>query len=270
MGNNDNYNVEEILNKIWRIEEFGLGTTYLVEGTEKALLIDTGTGAADLKGLVESVTTLPYDVVLTHGHVDHAGGKRQFDKVYIDPLDLKAAKEITADERKGYASAILKAYPAENSLFDIESINDNENDTNYVLIDEGFIFDLGDRKIEVIKTPGHTPGSISLLDSKSKVLFSGDSFQPITLLAKGSGDGKEVLSKWVEGAEKVFEKRDNFNYMCGGHEKITSDLIDDLLICVKGILDGQIIPEHTRIHIFEGMFAHYGKVHVTYQEFNIL
>ena len=61
---------------------------YLVEGREKAALIDTGSGAGDLKACVEALTSLPILVLITHGHVDHAMGAPQFEKVYMSMLDL--------------------------------------------------------------------------------------------------------------------------------------------------------------------------------------
>ena len=61
---------------------------YLVEGREKAALIDTGSGAGDLKACVEALTSHPILVLITHGHVDHAMGAPQFEEVYMSVLDL--------------------------------------------------------------------------------------------------------------------------------------------------------------------------------------
>ena len=58
--------------------------------------------------------------------------------------------------------------------------------------------------------------------------------------------------------------RNEFNIMCGGHGKTKPELIDDLLICAKGILDGRIKAVTTKIHIFDGMFTKYGNAHITY------
>ncbi|MFJ5760653.1 MBL fold metallo-hydrolase [Neobacillus sp. NPDC093182] len=52
---------------------------YLVEGTVRAALIDTGTGVGDLKAYIDNLTDKPYFVMLTHGHVDHAMGAPAFD-----------------------------------------------------------------------------------------------------------------------------------------------------------------------------------------------
>ena len=55
----------------YEIDEFDCASIFLFVGTERALLLDTGIGIGDLKGLVEEITDKPYDVVLTHGHRDH-------------------------------------------------------------------------------------------------------------------------------------------------------------------------------------------------------
>ena len=71
---------------------------WLVEGREKALLVDTGLGVGDLRGEVEALTDKPVIVANTHGHGDHSGGNYAFDRVYMHPAalpDVKAALEMT-------------------------------------------------------------------------------------------------------------------------------------------------------------------------------
>ena len=60
---------------------------YLVEGTQKAALVDTGSGAGSLRQYVETLTERPVIVLLTHGHVDHAMGAPEFDTVYMSRKD---------------------------------------------------------------------------------------------------------------------------------------------------------------------------------------
>ena len=55
---------------------------YLICGEKRALLMDTNLGVGHLKELVDSLTDKPYDVVLTHGHIDHAPGASEFEHVY--------------------------------------------------------------------------------------------------------------------------------------------------------------------------------------------
>ena len=73
---------------VWTISDNGSDNMYLVEGRDKALLIDTGLGVARLSAFVRSLTTKPLTVVNTHGHPDHAGGNFEFKSVYAHPARL--------------------------------------------------------------------------------------------------------------------------------------------------------------------------------------
>ena len=74
---------------IYEIDEFDCASIFVVVGEARALVIDTGIGIGDLKWLIENrITDKPYDVVLTHNHVDHMGGAAWFDRVYIHPDDM--------------------------------------------------------------------------------------------------------------------------------------------------------------------------------------
>ena len=85
---------ERISERIVRIIDISDTASYLVEGDERACLIDTGSGIGSLRTYVESLTSLPYDVILTHGHVDHASGAGEFEdkKIYLHPKDRELMK----------------------------------------------------------------------------------------------------------------------------------------------------------------------------------
>ena len=89
-----NYPVKQIAKGCYAVDEFGLDMMYVVIGEERALVIDTGSGAGDFKGLIEEMTSLPYDVVATHGHGDHVGGAGQFQEIFIHPKDFEAKDKI--------------------------------------------------------------------------------------------------------------------------------------------------------------------------------
>jgi glyoxylase-like metal-dependent hydrolase (beta-lactamase superfamily II) len=130
---------------VWVVETTDMTTMYIVEGSERALLIDTGTKCDSLDKIVRSITSKPLTVVLTHNHADHAGNIRYFDEVYMHPLDSVIRMGI------GFHG-------------------------KYLWMKEGDVFDLGDRKLEVYLMPGHTPGSIVLLDKTINACYSGDAF----------------------------------------------------------------------------------------------
>ncbi len=129
---------------MWMLEASDKTTMYLVEGTQKALLIDTGTKIKNLDTIVSHITSKPLTVVITHAHGDHAGNINYFPEIWMHPAD-------TVLLRNGYTGKIH-------------------------FVNDGDIFDLGGTQIEVSYMPGHTPGSIVLLDRKAGNCYSGDAF----------------------------------------------------------------------------------------------
>jgi len=141
---NDELTITRLEENMWVIETYDNTTMYLVEGTEKALLIDTGTKIAELDSIIGLITNKPLIVVITHMHPDHAGNINFFNEIWMHPAD-------TVLLQNGYHGRI-----------------------NFV--EDGDIFDLGETQIEVSHMPAHTPGSIVLLDRKSGNCYSGDAF----------------------------------------------------------------------------------------------
>ena len=152
------YEVIQIAEKFWRIEEGGV-QMFLVEGEDFALLIDSGFGGGDLASIVKSITDKPIKLLNTHADKDHIAGNPQFGTPYMHPSEVDYAMQKNPDIMKG----------------------------DFLPVWEGDIFDLGHRKFEVILIPGHTPGSIALLDRANKVLISGDSlsYSPIFMFGPG-------------------------------------------------------------------------------------
>ena len=83
------FRTEKVTDRITRIFAHSGELMYLVEGEEKAALLDTGSGIGFFRPLVESLTDKPLNVLITHGHVDHAMGASEFPSgcVYINKED---------------------------------------------------------------------------------------------------------------------------------------------------------------------------------------
>ena len=81
------FKTEKLTDRVTRIYGFCGELMYLVEGKEKAALLDTGTGIGSLKACVQKLTDKPVMVLLTHGHVDHAMGAPEFEEVYMNHKD---------------------------------------------------------------------------------------------------------------------------------------------------------------------------------------
>ena len=174
------FSAEGITGHIRRIWGNGNVCMYLVEGSERAALIDTGYGVGDLRGYVESlIGDKPLDVIVTHGHFDHAAGAAQFDHCYMSPLDNDLYLEHCDLERR--RQIIAKR--------DFDDFRDLE-DSDYVGVDlgvmrpmeEGDVFDLGDVTIEMIAVPGHTQGMMVPLVVEEGVAVFGDACGVGTLI----------------------------------------------------------------------------------------
>ena len=144
---NDDLVISVLKENVWVVETADHTTMYLIEGKEKAMLIDTGTDCKDLDEVVGKITPKPLVVVITHMHPDHAGNMGYFDEVWIHPADTVLLHMFG----KGYGGKIR-------------------------YVKDGQVFDLGGKEIEAAHMPGHTPGSIVLLDREAGDCYSGDAF----------------------------------------------------------------------------------------------
>jgi glyoxylase-like metal-dependent hydrolase (beta-lactamase superfamily II) len=151
--------------------------SYLIVGKKRALLFDTGMGISDIKKVTAELTMLPVIVLNSHTHNDHVGGNWEFDTIYAMDTDFTrqnargsreaAQAEIMPDQICGM---LPKGFDAKTYATRPWKITAYTHD--------GDRFDLGDRTIEVIATPGHTPDSISLIDRSNGLLFTGDTYYP--------------------------------------------------------------------------------------------
>lgn len=262
--------VIEIAKNTYAINEFGMDAMYLVIGRDRALLIDTGTGTFDLRALAEQLTDKPYDVLLTHGHVDHAGGIDQFEKIMIHEADIGMARSLTLEERRDYAMMIHGMDVNQAYDFSADQVREWKRIPEFITVSDGDVIDLGERKLEIIHTPGHTPGSICLLDRKNRIHFSGDACNINTLCIDGSG-----VRQLKASAEKIRSYEDAFDRDYNGHFGYAGDptcfsqpdsVRHDVIQACRMILEGA--PE-TEEQIMMGKKTHavsYGCARVVYTD----
>lgn len=208
---------------------------YLVEGSRLALLIDTLTGVGDLRAYCERLTRLPLEVVNTHGHFDHTGGNFQFDGVRIHPADVRLMYQNCGLSRR-FRFATGQTGPGHRppwSMDDIVPVREIECRS----IVGGEVLDLGGRRLELIDSPGHTRGSMCLLDRENGIFFAGDSCNTNTLLHfEESSSIEEYLStlrklKELGGAITTY-------LICHEDTPLDKSCIDDAIECCEAILDG--------------------------------
>lgn len=185
---------------------------YIVEGKGKAVLIDAGTRIKDLDKIVATITTKPVMLVATHVHPDHTGPSINcFPEIYINPADTVLVPQMMP-EYKGK----------------IKYLTDGE------------IIDLGGRKVEVVFTPAHTPGSTTFIDKDAGYGFSGDSF----------GSGNLLLSldfsTLIATCEKMSAKMQKYGikYLYPGHffgtNQETKQRVDDMITLSMNVLSGKV------------------------------
>ncbi len=151
--------------------------SYLILGSERALLFDTGMGMSSIATLAKEITDLPITVLNSHTHYDHIGGNYEFDNVLamntdftLDRAENGLPHEVMKQEVTSGAIC-LEGLPA----FDTTSYHSRPFEIA-ALIADGSTIELGNRMLEVIAVPGHTPDAIALLDKENGYLWTGDTF----------------------------------------------------------------------------------------------
>jgi hydroxyacylglutathione hydrolase len=240
------YTAKEIGIKTWVIKEPGFNENmYLLEGKDSALLIDAGFGMGNLRDFVKTLTGKPLIIVNTHLHPDHTGGDYQFPKVYIGADDREYAMPFLDPKvMKNIYSTMLKNIQIPDSL----KFPDTLKAANTILVplNDNYIFHLGERDIQVIGFPGHTAGSICLLDLNMKFLFTGDNNNTVWLFFKESLSVKTYL----QSLKKLKSYSKQYNLLYSGHgDPNPVGLIDELITCCELILSGkcEAKPYHSMI-----------------------
>jgi hydroxyacylglutathione hydrolase len=258
------YSAKEIEKNVWQIDDHKAVNVYLIIGTDSALVVDTGMGAADLVSQIRSLTEKPLIVVNTHGHGDHTGANYQFKKVYIHPADLQAAEESNTPENRQAAqqNMLRTEKPSDQEIF--KGIPEK---TRLVPVREGYVFNLGGRRIQVIETPGHTPGEICLLDIENKLLFTGDNDNALVWLFLPTC---RPLHEYLVSLEKLVNRISEFTTIFPGHGvPMPSDFLKDQVNCVKGIISRTLEAKPYESFSGNAMVSTWGRASVAFDPKNL-
>ena len=145
---------------------------YLLTGTERALLIDTGLGICDISQPVRALTDKPVTAVATHIHWDHVGGHKYYPDFCAHEAELDWLDGAFPLSRETIREMVLdRCDPPED--FRVEDYEMFQGVPTRVLRD-GDILDLGGRRLEVLHTPGHSPGHMCFWEAERGYLFTGD------------------------------------------------------------------------------------------------
>ena len=192
----------------WRIEDDGV-RLFLLAGTQKALLIDSGMNLNNARDIAAGLTDLPLSLLNTHADRDHIGSNEQFDAFYMHPAEEPVYR------RSGKPGTVIP-------------------------IRQGDSLDLGDRELRIIHLPGHTPGSIAVLDVQNRVLISGDPIQEHGRVFM-FGDHRNMVD-YIASLERLEGFADQFDEIWPSHADIpvSPAVIRKLRDGARAVLDGTI------------------------------
>lgn len=265
-----NYTVRKLDEHTWQLLDPFRTYLYLLEGSEKAVLLDAGNGFSGLGELVRSLTEKPVTVILTHGHFDHTGAAAEFSDCFIKEEDLPVL--LSGFDRKDRAEKMRvfsRLFEVPLTAEEEQYLIDAKAPGNISFLKEGDVFDLGGRTLEVIETPGHTKGSICLLEKETQRLYSGDTVcnREILVYFDHSGTVKTVK----ESDEKLLSRRSEFTEIWPGHHECPLDaaVIEDYRTAAEMILKHPGIGE--KISLAEGykILYNYKSIGISYTESHI-
>ncbi len=194
----------------WRIED-GMVRVYLLAGEESALLVDTGMTLRDARTIAERLTDKPLKLLNTHGDPDHIAGNGAFPSFYMHPA-----------EEENY-----RAHGGTGEIVPVRG---------------GDVLDLGGRELEIIELPGHTPGSIALLDRSHRALISGD---PISTGAIFMFGPSRDLRQYLTSLRALQKRIGEFDEIWPSHAAfpVAPEQIGKLCIGAERVLAGQMTWE---------------------------
>ncbi|MDC1287819.1 MBL fold metallo-hydrolase [Gammaproteobacteria bacterium] len=155
------------------IDSYWSGNIWMISGSEKSLVVDTGTGIVSPLPTLASITDKPLIATVSCCYYDHAGGFHYFDHRACHSLDAPAIEDISNDMGARYFKkyAQLSAVPYDD--FEIEEYQPGSTSPSDFLEDGGII-DLGNRQIEILHVSGRTPGSLVLWEAETGYMFGGE------------------------------------------------------------------------------------------------
>ncbi len=190
----------------WRFEDRGV-RFFLLLGTERALLLDTGMNAPDAKDIARGLTDLPLLLMNTHGDPDHISGNWAFPEFFMSPA-----------EEENYRS-----FGGKGQILPVR---------------DGDRLDLGGRMLLILDNPGHTPGSIAVLDERKRVLYGGDAIQDGTVFLFGK---YRNVPRYARSLARLTDFADRYDvvYPCHGSFPVYPDLIPKLLDGIGAVMQGK-------------------------------
>ncbi|MEM7279480.1 MAG: MBL fold metallo-hydrolase [Pseudomonadota bacterium] len=161
--------------------------SYLIRGSKQSLLLDSGLGIGNIQRLTKELGAKDPLLLNSSAQYDHIGGNHQFEKL------LGSAEDFAQQRQQGLTVRQTRQYIGPGWVWRRTPAGFRPNEYRVKpyridrIVSDGDIIDLGDRQLEVLLTPSHSPDALCLLDAENGLLFSGDTFYPAALYTHGEG-----------------------------------------------------------------------------------
>lgn len=215
---------------------------YLLEGKEKAALIDTSEGMSPLKPLIDKLTDKPYFVIITHGHIDHAMGASEFSKAGI-PVYMNLSDRVVYDsmsdpqQRREYAKSSIHE-PDSLDNYEVVEAPSVHADDNFNEMSDGQIFDLGDLHIKALHFPGHTPGMTALLFVEDRILLTGDGANRSTFMFDQYAPSIHSYKASLQRLAKETKGQYDHVFISHGVHEVSPNLLNNMIELCDDIIAG--------------------------------
>lgn len=227
--------------------------TFIIDGGDEALLIDTGVGVGDLRTIVEDLVDGDVRVFLTHSHWDHLGAAHQFEEMVISDKERESDGTVRYDFLPGdnenrpqtFMQRWLDSGRELPDGFDAESY-DIRPIPDVGTVEHGDELTVGDKQLEAVAIPGHTPGLLGVLDREAGIIHTAD-------LLESTDEGHlEVLAHFIssdfdtyqESLDRLITLRDEgaFNMMTQTHGEPIEDLsvLDDAQQALEAVANDEM------------------------------
>ena len=249
------FTIEEIDDNTYAISEYKHWEethSYLVIGSKKSLLIDTGLGIGNIHDVVTSLTSLPVMVVSTHVHWDHIGGHKYFNEIAVHEAEKEWLNGKFPIPMNVVMESLLKDPCEFPESFCKDEYEIYQGDPSFILHNNDVI-DLGNRYIQVIHTPGHSPGHICLYEKEGKYLYSGD------LIYEGTLDAfypSTIPYEYMMSVKKVKELEIDRILPAHHNLNISIDLIDKIDRAFINIFNVGKLKHGSGIYSFDNFSIH--------------
>jgi len=266
----DWFDVRRLAPGVHLIAEPGHVNSFLIEGSERAVLLDTGLGVADIRAVAESLSGKPLQIVNSHYHFDHSGGNRLFSDIAIHrsgaELLARPAPEGLAAAYMAYTRRLIDAWPGyqelDNTYFHLVTADTlvrplppmfDPADYRVVpsqatrLLEDGDVLDLGDRELRVLHTPGHSPDSICLLDERNGLLFGGDTINTGPIYAQLEDSNVEAFAS---STRRLSELKGEVSRVFVCHFMRVDNapaLLGEIADGFERIVAGRVLPQQSRL-----------------------